>query len=209
MVWIARWSAAGTGPATRPRTAGRAAKLRASAAALRRSAGVMPDCRWYISTAGLRFFELNLACRFSSWVEAALAGREADASFFSAPCSLPASDPVRATTTIQNTTTRYLVRLPQGSAAIRCALLLPVLVTTSSRARCCLPCPVDCRLYDPSPCRALSSNISTRLVRPASPAGSAAQCRRLAGQLRSPDNHPGAVAAEQVTREFDRQATAI
>jgi len=42
---VALWSADGTGPVTRPPTAGSAAKVRASATALRRSAGVMPDGR--------------------------------------------------------------------------------------------------------------------------------------------------------------------
>src|SRR5215831_13634429 len=39
--------------------------------------------------------------------------------------SLPASDTVRPSTTIQKTRTTYLVRRPHGSAAIRLALLGP------------------------------------------------------------------------------------
>ncbi len=45
-------------------------------------------------------------------------------------------------TTIQNATTRYFVRLPHGSAAIRCALLLLPLSLTPSLPHANLPEPM-------------------------------------------------------------------
>src|SRR5215469_12297031 len=131
---MALWSAEGIGPVTRPCTADSAAKLCASAAALRRSAGVSPDERTYTTTAGLRFLETNLACAFSSWVDSALAGRYADGSFFSAPISLLDSGPATATTTSQNTRTSHLVLLPHGNAAIRLVLAGAGLGATSRAA---------------------------------------------------------------------------
>src|SRR5215471_3514241 len=119
---MALWSAEGIGPVTRPCTAGRAANVWASALALLRSAAVSPEGRTYTTTAGLRFFDTNLACAFSSWVDSALAGRYADGSFFSAPISLLDSGPATATTTSQNTRTSHLVRLPHGNAARRLGL---------------------------------------------------------------------------------------
>src|SRR5215469_2578502 len=116
---MALWSAEGIGPVTRPCTVGSAAKARASAAALCRSAAVSPEDRTYTTTAGLRFLDTNLACAFSSWVDSALAGRYADGSFFSAPISLLDSGPATATTTSQNTSTSHLVRLPHGNEANR------------------------------------------------------------------------------------------
>src|SRR5215469_13245853 len=131
---MALWSAEGIGPVTRPCTAGRAANACASAFALFRSAAVSPEGRTYTTTAGLRFFDTNLACAFSSWVDSALAGRYADGSFFSAPISLLDSGPATATTTSQNTRTSHLVLLPHGSAAIRLPLLGAGLDTASRAA---------------------------------------------------------------------------
>src|SRR5947209_6944311 len=51
-------------------------------------------------------------CTFSTWVDSALGGSQADASFFSAPLSLPASEPSTATMISQKTRTAHLVRRP-------------------------------------------------------------------------------------------------
>ena len=83
------------------------------------SAAVTPLSRTYTTRAGLRFLDWNRFCSFSSWVDSADDGRYADASFFSAPWSLPASDPRAATTRIQNTTTRYFDRRPHTNAVRR------------------------------------------------------------------------------------------
>ena len=74
---------------------------------MRRSAAVTPLVRTYTTRAGLRFLDWKRFYWFSSWVDSAEAGKYDDASFFSAPWSLPASDPSAATTRIQNATTRY------------------------------------------------------------------------------------------------------
>jgi len=52
-------------------------------------------------------------------VDSAEAGKYDDASFFSAPWSLPASDPSAATTRIQNAITRYFDRRPHTNAIRR------------------------------------------------------------------------------------------
>src|SRR6266568_1512772 len=75
--------------------------------------------RTFTTRAGLRFLDWNRVCWFSSWVDSADDGRYDDASFFSAPCSLPARPPRAKTTRIQNTTTRYLDRRPHTNAIRR------------------------------------------------------------------------------------------
>src|SRR6266704_4218147 len=118
-VWIALWSLDTTGGATRPFTTGSEAKYRASAFAFCRSAAVTPLSRTYTTRAGLRFLDWNRFCSLSSWVDSADDGRYADASFFSAPCSLPARPPSAATTRIQNATTTYFERRPHTNAITR------------------------------------------------------------------------------------------
>src|SRR6266480_5102651 len=118
-VSIALWSLDTAGEATRPLTAGSEAKYRASAFAFCRSAAVTPLSRTYTTRAGLRFLDWNRFCSLSSWVDSADDGRYADASFFSAPCSLPARPPRAATTRIQNTTTMYFVLRPHTNAIRR------------------------------------------------------------------------------------------
>src|SRR5579863_5800333 len=78
-------------------------------------------------------------CSFSSWVDSADAGRYDDASFFSAPCSLPASEPVAATTTSQNTTTMYLDRRPQ----------IMLISRLERRGPCDVPLPACASLVSP------------------------------------------------------------
>src|SRR5215470_14308797 len=58
-------------------------------------------------------------------VDSAAAGSQADALFFSAPVSLPASGPSTATMISQNTRTAHLVRRPAGIRMIALALLMP------------------------------------------------------------------------------------
>jgi hypothetical protein len=48
------------------------------------------------------FRDMNVACRFSAWVDSALAGSQAEASFFSALCSFPAMVPPTTMTASQN-----------------------------------------------------------------------------------------------------------
>ena len=97
-------------------------------------------------------------------MDSALAGRYDEASLRSAPCSLPASEPVTAMTISQNTTTSHLVRFPHGHAAIRLILLERAVVTLSSpvrelsRARA--PGRAGADTYDVSRSRATSSYIS-------------------------------------------------
>src|ERR1700729_2612026 len=55
------------------------------------------------------------ACRFTTCVDSALAGSQAEASFFSAFVSLPASGPAAAMTMTQKTRTSHLVRRPPGT----------------------------------------------------------------------------------------------
>src|SRR6185437_13476493 len=98
IVSMAWWFLATTGPWMSPAiTPWTWPKLRASAAALARSAGVTPDGREYTTTPGKMLGDCTLAWRLTTLVDSALAGSHADESFFSAPVSLPASGP--ATTT--------------------------------------------------------------------------------------------------------------
>src|SRR5262249_6357746 len=96
------------------------------------------------TTAGYMLRDMNLPCRFSAWVDSALAGSQADESFFSAPCSLPAIDPPTAMTASQNTTTTYFIRRPDGIAAIRWAMDLELVsswATSAVRSGCDRPEP--------------------------------------------------------------------
>src|SRR5258708_33533166 len=61
----------------------------------------------------------------SPLVDWAGAGSQADALFFSAPVSLPASGPSTATMISQNTRTAHLVRRPAGIRMMALALLMP------------------------------------------------------------------------------------
>ena len=63
-------------------------------------------------------------CRSRTWVDSALAGSHALASFFSAPISLFDSGKATTTTTSQKPTTSHLVQLPAGISAIRLSLLI-------------------------------------------------------------------------------------
>ena len=63
-------------------------------------------------------------CRSRTWVDSALAGSQALASFFSAPISLFDSGKATTTTTSQKPTTSHLVQLPAGISAILLALLI-------------------------------------------------------------------------------------
>src|SRR5205814_10263178 len=83
------------------------------------SAEVTPLSRTYTTSAGFRFLDWNRLCALSSWVDSADDGRYADASFFSAPCSLPARPPRAATTRIQKATTTYFERRPHTNAVRR------------------------------------------------------------------------------------------
>src|SRR6266513_4932345 len=83
------------------------------------SAEVTPLSRTYTTSAGFRFLDWNRLCALSSWVDSADDGRYADASFFSAPCSLPARPPRAATTRTQNATTTYFERRPHTNAIRR------------------------------------------------------------------------------------------
>src|SRR5260370_10958264 len=67
----------------------------------------------------------NRDCTSSTLVDSAAAGSQADALFFSAPVSLPASGPSTATMISQNTRTAHLVRRPAGIRMIALALLMP------------------------------------------------------------------------------------
>src|ERR1700753_4169090 len=63
-------------------------------------------------------------CRFSTWVDSALAGSQDDESFFSAPVSLPDSGPARATMISQNTSTPHLARRPLAKVKMLRARLM-------------------------------------------------------------------------------------
>src|SRR6266516_2079403 len=62
-------------------------------------------------------------CRSRTWVDSALAGSQALASFFSAPISFPDSGKATTTTTSHKPTTSHLVQLPAGISAILLNLL--------------------------------------------------------------------------------------
>src|ERR1700761_9796706 len=63
-------------------------------------------------------------CRFSTWVDWALAGSHDDESFFSAPVSLPDNGPARATMISQKTTTPHLARRPLAKVMMARARLM-------------------------------------------------------------------------------------
>ena len=63
-------------------------------------------------------------CRFSTWVDSALAGSQDDESFFSAPVSLPDSGPATATMISQKTTTPHLARRPLAKVMMARARLM-------------------------------------------------------------------------------------
>ena len=62
--------------------------------------------------------------RFNTWVDSALAGSQDDASFFSAPVSLPDSGPASATMISQKTTTAHLARRPLARVRMARARLM-------------------------------------------------------------------------------------
>src|SRR5215831_19847119 len=124
MVCIAFPSADGTGPTTWPGpTPCSRAKLRASAAALARSAAVSPEVRSYTTTAGKIFGDWKCDWTSRTLVDSALAGSHVFASFFSAPISFDDSGRVTTSTTTQKPTTTHLVQLPAGISAILLSLL--------------------------------------------------------------------------------------
>src|SRR5215469_7538446 len=128
-VSIARPSLDTNGPATCPRTTrGTVANRAASDAAFARSAAVTPAGRSYTTTAEYTFGDWNRDCRASTFVDCACAGSHDWASFFSAPVSLPASEPAAAKITIHRTRTTHLPRRPLGKPTIMRALLIPILL---------------------------------------------------------------------------------
>src|SRR5262245_9742821 len=123
-VCMALPSAEGTGPTTWPGpTPCSPAKLRASAAALARSAAVSPEARSYTTTAGKIFGDWKRDWMSRTLVDSALAGSHVFASFFSAPVSFDDSGRVTTSTTTQKPTTTHLVQLPAGISAILLSLL--------------------------------------------------------------------------------------
>src|SRR5262249_5486054 len=90
-----------------------------SAAALAWSAAVSPAGRSYTTTAGKTSGDWNAPDRLSTLVDSAEPGAQAEASFFSAPVSLPASGAPANRTTNQKTRTTYLDLRPAGSPAKR------------------------------------------------------------------------------------------
>ena len=127
MVSMALPSRETNGPATWLRTTlGTPRNRRASAAAFALSALVTPDGRSYTRTAAKMLGDWNRDCTSSTLVDSAAAGSQADASFFSAPVSLPASEPSTATTISQKTRTAHLVRRPLGMATIARARLMMI-----------------------------------------------------------------------------------
>src|ERR1700722_11006453 len=70
-----------------------------------------------MTTPGKTLGDWKAACRFTTCVDSAWAGSHAEASFFSALVSLPASGPSTATTRSQKTRTSHLVRRPLGTRA--------------------------------------------------------------------------------------------
>src|SRR6516225_3108141 len=63
-------------------------------------------------------------CTLRTWVDSALPGSQALASFFSAPLSLVDSGKARTRMTSQKPTTTHLVQLPAGISAILLRLLI-------------------------------------------------------------------------------------
>src|SRR6266508_5939611 len=115
--WKAWPSLAGIGPTTRPLTDLTPAKRLASAATLARSAAVTAPARSYTTTAGKVSLGVNRLARSTTWVDSAFFGSQADASFFWALLSLPASGPATATTTSQKAMTPHLDQRPHGILA--------------------------------------------------------------------------------------------
>src|SRR5215204_7053447 len=76
---------------------------------------------------------LGVNCLVSSttWVDSALWGSQAEASFCWALFSFPASGPATANTTIQNPRTTHLVRRPPGRLAIRRTPLISLPAVTA------------------------------------------------------------------------------
>src|ERR1700722_18316130 len=72
------------------------------------------------------FGDWNCDCRSSTLVDSALAGSQADESFFSAPVSLPDSGPATATMISQKTTTAHLARRPLATVMIERARLIVI-----------------------------------------------------------------------------------
>src|ERR1700722_5568816 len=73
--------------------------------------------------------------RWSTGVDSALGGSQDEASFFSAPVSLPASGPRTTTSTSQNTSTSHLVRRPAGRFSIDRNTLITCPLVSSSQSR--------------------------------------------------------------------------
>src|ERR1700753_3337721 len=65
-----------------------------------------------------------LDCRFSTWVDSALAGSQDDESFFSAPVSLLDNGAARATMISQKTRTPHLARRPLAKVMMARARLI-------------------------------------------------------------------------------------
>ena len=127
MVSMALPSRETNGPATwLCTTLGTPRNRRASAAAFALSALVTPDGRSYTRTAGKMLGDWNRDCTSSTLVDSAADGSQDDASFFSAPVSLPASEPSTATMISQKTRTAHLVRRPLGMATIARARLMMI-----------------------------------------------------------------------------------
>src|SRR5580704_7433540 len=123
IVSIALPSLAKIGPVTCPcTTPATCANRAASVTAFARSALVRPDGRSYTTTPVKISGDWNRDCRARTLVDSALAGSQAEESFFSAPVSLPASGPATATTISQKTRTAHLVRRPVRTPAITCNL---------------------------------------------------------------------------------------
>src|SRR5829696_9200447 len=127
----ARPSSDGTGPMTLPVTSWSVAKRLASAAALAWSAAATgPSGRSYTTRAGNTSLGVNCLASSTTWVDSALLGSQAEASFCWALFSLPASGPATANTTTQNPRTTHLVRRPLGRLTIRrTPLMTPPTVT--------------------------------------------------------------------------------
>src|SRR5918994_394152 len=122
----ARPSWEGIGPTILPVTSG------TSAAALAWSAAVTgPSGRSYTTSAGKTSEGANRLASSTTWVDSALLGSQADASFCWALFSFPASGPATANTTIQNPRTTHLVRRPPGRLAIRRTPLISLPAVTA------------------------------------------------------------------------------
>src|SRR5262249_8018342 len=115
MVWRAWPSLAGTGPRTLPVTYLTLANRWASPAALAWSAAVMgAPARSYTMRAGRVSVGRNLAVAFSTLVDSAFFGSQAEVSFFCAELSLPASGAAAKSRSTQKASTNHFVRRPQG-----------------------------------------------------------------------------------------------